>query len=388
MSNFMRFIEEPFYLMTAFAFIILLMILFLMPQPQGREWRHFRRSLNYAKIAFGIMTVLNIVQCIDPESPPHEYGIIVLIIAFYQALCFTMCFLRLLNPHSPLHQFINHLIGVSIGAVFIWGVHFLAPYFYCRIAYWVYLAAYVGTGIYYIYICRKSWFECVERVADYYDEDVYNRMLWLRRLMWNVLAIGILALVTSIWVVLNPFFVVGYTLAYAYFLICLIRYAFNAKFIIRTAEAKPVPTEAEEVKMELEEETKEMKEAEETAEPEVVFEQLNDREAELAKALEKWVEEKQFTRSDVAIEETARILGTSYSFLCSYFQSHKGITFREWRTRLRVEEAKRLLRENPSLSISDVLDMSGFNDRANFHRHFTRIVGCSPSAYRNNLKNK
>ena len=65
-----------------------------------------------------------------------------------------------------------------------------------------------------------------------------------------------------------------------------------------------------------------------------------------------------------------------------YFASRMGMDFKTWRTNLRIEEAKRLLIENPELSTHIISEMSGFSDRSNFHRQFVKVVGCSPKQWR------
>ena len=57
-------------------------------------------------------------------------------------------------------------------------------------------------------------------------------------------------------------------------------------------------------------------------------------------------------------------------------------TLAELGSQLRIEEAKRLLLENPEMSINIIAELSGFSDRSNFHRQFTKIVGCSPKQWR------
>ena len=104
----------------------------------------------------------------------------------------------------------------------------------------------------------------------------------------------------------------------------------------------------------------------------------------LENALEKWVSEKKFREYDKSREEIAAELGTSKEYLHYYFITNKGVDFRTWRTELRIEEAKRLLIEDKNLSINIIGEMSGFSDRSNFHRQFTKTVGCSPKQWREN----
>ncbi len=102
----------------------------------------------------------------------------------------------------------------------------------------------------------------------------------------------------------------------------------------------------------------------------------------LERALDAWVEEKGYCEYDRSREEIARELRTSKDVLHNYFTLIKGVDFKTWRTRLRIDEAKRLLLENKDASVNIIAEASGFSDRSNFHRQFVRIVGCSPKQWR------
>jgi YesN/AraC family two-component response regulator len=82
------------------------------------------------------------------------------------------------------------------------------------------------------------------------------------------------------------------------------------------------------------------------------------------------------------VEEIACQLGTTSATLRKYFHNYVGVDFRSWRISLRIEEAKRLIDENPSIKISDLISLTGFNDRPYFYRIFQKLVGVSVSEYR------
>ena len=86
-----------------------------------------------------------------------------------------------------------------------------------------------------------------------------------------------------------------------------------------------------------------------------------------------------------ALEKVAaycRVSTDSKDQLNSYFTHELGKDFRTWRTELRIEDAKQLLLEDRKMSTNIIGEMVGFSDRSNFHRQFTKIVGCSPKHWR------
>ena len=104
--------------------------------------------------------------------------------------------------------------------------------------------------------------------------------------------------------------------------------------------------------------------------------------AKLEKALEVWVDKKLYCEYDKTRDQIASELNTTKKLLHLYFATKVGDDFRTWRTNLRIEEAKKLLVDNPDASINIIAEASGFSDKSNFHRQFVKLVGCSPKEWR------
>lgn len=79
--------------------------------------------------------------------------------------------------------------------------------------------------------------------------------------------------------------------------------------------------------------------------------------------------------------EVALACEMSPSRFCREFKASFGLTFVEYLTRHRVDEAKRLL-GNRGMSVTDVAAAVGFMDPSYFTRVFRRIAGACPSDYR------
>ncbi|MBM9499650.1 AraC family transcriptional regulator [Leptospira sp. 201903071] len=58
------------------------------------------------------------------------------------------------------------------------------------------------------------------------------------------------------------------------------------------------------------------------------------------------------------------------------------LTFRDYITQFRLEEAAKLLKEESDRSVLSILYASGFNSKSAFHKLFQERFGCSPSSYR------
>ncbi len=79
--------------------------------------------------------------------------------------------------------------------------------------------------------------------------------------------------------------------------------------------------------------------------------------------------------------QLAEAANVSEDYLTRVFRKELGISPWEYLSRLRLEEARRLLRESAD-SIGSVAERCGFQDQAYFCRVFRKTVGTAPSAYR------
>jgi len=94
-----------------------------------------------------------------------------------------------------------------------------------------------------------------------------------------------------------------------------------------------------------------------------------------------------FTLSDLAyavrIKDLAGRLNITSHQLSEFLNRHFGIDFNSFINTYRVEEAKRMLRDNRDQSIISICYEVGFSTKASFNSAFKRITGITPSAFRN-----
>lgn len=79
-----------------------------------------------------------------------------------------------------------------------------------------------------------------------------------------------------------------------------------------------------------------------------------------------------------SLSETFRI---SSSYLSKLFRQRAGRSFGEFLLAIRIDAAKRLIRENPGMPLKEVAECVGFNDPFYFSRAFKSIAGLPPSDY-------
>jgi len=86
-------------------------------------------------------------------------------------------------------------------------------------------------------------------------------------------------------------------------------------------------------------------------------------------------------------ESVSRALGISSTYLSHIFSQQLHINFREYINALRIDRACSLLYD-PSLSISQIVYLSGFGTPRTFHRAFQDRCQTTPNKYRANLFNQ
>jgi AraC-like DNA-binding protein/ligand-binding sensor protein len=83
----------------------------------------------------------------------------------------------------------------------------------------------------------------------------------------------------------------------------------------------------------------------------------------------------------IDLDKVAHAMHVSTFYFCKMFKKATGLTFTDYLSRVRVEKAKTLLL-NPHLRISEIAYDVGFQSLTHFNRMFRKIIGESPTAYR------
>jgi len=86
----------------------------------------------------------------------------------------------------------------------------------------------------------------------------------------------------------------------------------------------------------------------------------------------------------LSLGRIAQVANISRHYFCKMFKKATGMNFTDYLSRVRVEKSKTLLL-NPNSRISEAAFACGFQSMTNFNREFKRIVGRSPTQFREAL---
>lgn len=241
------------------------------------------------------------------------------------------------------------------------------------------LTAFLIQSVTYIVYFDKAYKRVLKDLEDYYDEDEEHKIKWVRfcYVISMLTNLFVLVYICLYWFLDYKMEVASiYTLWYLLYMLYLtanyISFIGSHKLVLDAFAHKILTVKP-----------RSKKESQRTSRRETAARNNVDKEfANLAVELKKWVDNKLYCEYDKTREKVVSELHTTKEILNLYFAQKVGVDFRTWRTNLRIEEAKRLLLENKDLSVNMIADMSGFSDKSNFHRQFTKLVGCSPRQWR------
>lgn len=102
----------------------------------------------------------------------------------------------------------------------------------------------------------------------------------------------------------------------------------------------------------------------------------------LAKLKDTMISSKPFLKPDFSLPELADQLRVSVHQLSQVINEGLGKSFFEMTAEYRIEEAKRLLKEQMNIKIEEIAEQVGYNSKSSFNTSFKKITGKTPSEWR------
>ncbi len=321
-----------------------------------------RLSRNYLVFAYFLIVATHITElffgiCSDITGIRFA---LTLIVTSFQAFLFYGALMALTRSY-PLGrgEFWGQIGAIVFLSVLLCLSRFIFSLFIFELISAFCLAAYAFQLIYYSYrfISEDKHFRC--KLNNFFSGDEVYHMKWLRRSYWAVLFIGFTSFLVLLY---SPYlyfaYTCFYTLFYVYFAVKIINYfTVYGQFAVAVSEGDSenvTPT---------------------ASGPEAFI-----------PALEKWIIAKGFVRPDINLRTLAAELNTNQTYLSNYINSSTGQSFRNWISRLRIEEAEQLLDTHPDYAVSYVGELVGILNKSSFFRQFANVTGMTPNEFRKRKK--
>jgi len=93
-------------------------------------------------------------------------------------------------------------------------------------------------------------------------------------------------------------------------------------------------------------------------------------------------EQKPFLKTEFSLPDLAQQLGTSVHTLSQTINERLGKSFFEMVAEYRVEEAKKLLKDQPNIKVEEIAEQVGYNSKSSFNTVFKKLTGSTPSEFR------
>jgi len=97
--------------------------------------------------------------------------------------------------------------------------------------------------------------------------------------------------------------------------------------------------------------------------------------------LNEWIARKGFRNPNTSIASVARTINLPQIEISRYIAQTDGVTFRVWLSKIRLEEAKRLIEEHPNFSNEVIAAECGFTSRTYFQNVFKEATGFTPKEW-------
>lgn len=362
------------YVNTAFVTeCVAMAIVFLaLPLPANKGLNNYRISLRFLSGAYLTIAIFKIFVMTFDISLVNFILMGRLTISSLQAALFTIALITLLNPQFNTKSFLYKqiILILILNILFFlvssrWGdpkilnfselVQFaFHPAMLIRelfLLYYIFLLVYLTR----LFFSQARLFE--KEIDNYFADSYRLHLPGVRYCFYAALSIGIGAFLSCFilsepWVMIFTF---TYTIYYLGFGIYYIQYPRSFIFL------EPAINKRENIMEELAK-----------APGRINWDQLK----------KQILEDKYYLRDGVNIEEMAHFLKIGRTTLSTFINNDERMNFNTWINTLRVEEAKRLMLENPNYNLAQIAEMIGYSESSNFSRQFKLITAETPSVWR------
>ena len=263
---------------------------------------------------------------------------------------------------------------ILIGAALIDGVPLRDESPMLRMAEYVGAILYVTMQIYIFKHQYTTYLRLKQAVDEYYDRSRRDLFGWMG---WSMRTMAVLAIFVPVVLFLQGaplvLFSIAYFFAIAYSTISLYSYGISEN-ITRVEEASDI----EDGTLTIDHSPLTIDHEESSSAQQIMF---NVQSSMVNEAVERWKQSEQYREHNLTIAIVARQMGLPQRQLQEWLRQSEYGKLAGLVTTLRIEEAKRVLKEHPDWSTESVADYCGFSSREYFHRTFQQYTGITPAKY-------
>lgn len=342
------------------ALFIFAIVLFLGKVPQSKIYRSYnktRKILAAALFLWGVQVLLLLLFNFRTEAP-YIASALNITCYYMEAILFGMAYISLLDAnYISKKQMSSDFVKWSVVSVVVWCAVILLhgiPMYGVLIAA---AAFFLGDATRIAWIFFSTYRKAVRELDNYYSENTDAFIRWIYRSTFGIVFFGLIGAVMAFapkWVMV--IYMSAGICMFVYIFISLLNYSLNCEKV-SVAVAEPSPEMLQ-------------KDTEAVSDD------------EMNKKLEEWISEGHYRNYGITMEQLTEYFGMNRNTLSEYFNRTLHVSFRDWITGLRIADAKRMMIDEPSITMDEVAQRIGFTGKSYFSTVFKRCENVTPSEWR------
>ncbi|AYV55222.1 helix-turn-helix domain-containing protein [Leptospira kmetyi] len=101
--------------------------------------------------------------------------------------------------------------------------------------------------------------------------------------------------------------------------------------------------------------------------------------------IQKFIDDREFLDEEIRLSDFSAYIGLSLHQASYYLNNYKDLSFTDFLSFHRLEEAKRMIQQKPEINLLEVALASGFNSPSSFRRACIKFSGKPPKEFRNHV---
>lgn len=354
-------------LAIAWAVLFIFSFILLFGQvPKTEIYRSYNKTRKILAIAMFLWAVHILLQWLFNFRTEAPYIASALNITCYYlgAILFGMAYTSLLDErYLSRRQMISDFSKWGAVCVVVWSASFLLE---GRSRYIVLIAAalfFLGDTVRIVWIFFSTYRKAVREIDNYYSENTEAFIRWIYHSIFGISFFGLIGAVMAFapkWAV--AIYMCGGICMFVYIFISLLNYSLNCEKVgvavtERLSDAPPKDTGL-----------------------------LSDE--EMNTKLEEWIKAEYYKTQGITMDDLTKFMGLNRNTLSGYFNHTLNISFRDWITELRIADAKRMMIDDPLITMDEVAERAGFSGKSYFSTVFKRCEKTTPSEWRKEQEHK
>ncbi len=341
---------------------IMALVFIAIPLPNHEGLREYKNSLKILALSF--ITVAFCTAAMETDF----FSSVFIATSYTQLILFTLSLIVLINPKKIK---IRYVLKSSTPLIFFVLINIVLNYYLQtpEIANWqdlklnithptivfraLFLLSYIAQLIYSILLFKNEFSHFNVKLNNFFTDDFKPRLKWIKISFYSSVLIGVVVIFATLLpsLTFNILFEIGTILFYVGFGLLFIQYPrFYPKIkSILSEQIHPVKS---------------------------------NNSITWSMAKESIIAHQLHIKQGVTIEDVAKHLKTSRNSISALINREAGVNFNSWINELRINDAKQIMCEDPSLPIAQISEMVGFSEPSNFSEQFKLVTQHSPKQWR------